>query len=122
MDNLIEGILTYSKIYKVDVISEKVNTHEVVDHIINIIHIPSHIKVSIIGQLPIISADRFRMQQLFQNIISNAVNYIEKPIGKVAISCNEKNEKYVFAIKDNGCGIAKENQEKIFKTFQSLGK
>jgi PAS domain S-box-containing protein len=121
MDHLIEGILTYAKIDKVDVIAENVNTHEVIDNIIKIIHIPEHIKVVINGNLPIISADKFRMQQLFQNIISNAVNYIDKPVGLVEVSCNEIENKYVFSIKDNGPGIAKENQEKIFKTFQSLG-
>ncbi len=121
MDHLIEGILTYAKIDKVDVIAEKVNTHEVIENIINIIHIPIHIKVIINGNLPIINADKFRMQQLFQNIISNAVNYIDKPNGLVEVSCNQTEEKNIFAIKDNGPGIAKENQEKIFKTFQSLG-
>jgi PAS domain S-box-containing protein len=121
MDHLIEGILTYAKIDKVDVIAEKVNTFEVIENIINIIHIPNHIKVFIKGDLPIISADKFRMQQLFQNIISNAVNYIDKPNGLVEVSCNQTEQKYIFAIKDNGPGIAKENQEKIFKTFQSLG-
>jgi PAS domain S-box-containing protein len=122
MDHLIEGILTYAKIDKVDVVSEKVNTHEAIENIINIIHIPSHIKVSIIGKLPVINADKFRIQQLFQNIIGNAVSYIDKPIGSVEVSCKEEDGKHIFSIKDNGPGIAKENQEKIFKTFQSLGK
>ncbi|MFM9461016.1 sensor histidine kinase [Flavobacterium psychrophilum] len=93
-----------------------------IENIINIIHIPNHINVSIIGKLPIINADKFRIQQLFQNIISNAVNYIDKPIGTVNVSCIEKDGKYIFSIQDNGPGIAKENQEKIFKIFQSLQK
>ncbi|UOP43647.1 sensor histidine kinase, partial [Flavobacterium psychrophilum] len=122
MDYLIEGILTYAKIDKINLASEKVNTHEIIENIINIIHIPNHINVSIIGKLPIINADKFRIQQLFQNIISNAVNYIDKPIGTVNVSCIEKDGKYIFSIQDNGPGIAKENQEKIFKIFQSLQK
>ncbi|GAW89443.1 two-component system sensor histidine kinase [Flavobacterium psychrophilum] len=122
MDYLIEGILTYAKIDKINLASEKVNIHEIIENIINIIHIPNHINVSIIGKLPIINADKFRIQQLFQNIISNAVNYIDKPIGTVNVSCIEKDGKYIFSIQDNGPGIAKENQEKIFKIFQSLQK
>jgi PAS domain S-box-containing protein len=121
MDYLIEGILTYAKIDKVDVVAEKVNTQEIIENIINIIHIPSHISVTINGKLPIIGADKFRVQQLFQNIISNAVNYIDKPIGTVEVSCEESAKNFIFSIKDNGPGIAKENQEKIFKIFQSLG-
>ena len=60
------------------------------------------------------------MQQLFLNIISNAVNYIDKPLGIIQISFEEEKKHYIFAIKDNGPGIATENQEKIFKIFQSF--
>ena len=122
MDHLIEGILTYAKIDKVDKVCEKVNTQEVIQNIINIIHIPNHISVTITNSLPIFDADRFRVQQLFQNLISNAVNYIDKPIGTVEVSCLEDPKHVIFSIKDNGPGIAQENQEKIFKIFQSLEK
>lgn len=121
MDHLIEGILTYAKIDKADVALENINTQEIVQNIINIIHIPSHISVTIKNSLPVIKADRFRIQQLFQNIISNAVNYIDKPTGIVEVDCQSLPQHYVFSIKDNGPGIAKDNQEKIFKIFQSLG-
>ena len=122
MDHLIEGILTYAKIDKVDKVCEKVNTQEVIQNIINIIHIPNHISVTITNSLPIVDADRFRVQQLFQNLISNAVNYIDKPIGTVEVSCLEDPKHFIFSIKDNGPGIAQENQEKIFIIFQSLEK
>ena len=120
MDYLIEGILTYAKIDKADVALENINTQEIVQNIINIIHIPSHISVQIKSTLPVIKADRFRIQQLFQNIISNAVNYVDKPTGIVEVDCKEFSKHYLFSVRDNGPGIAKENQEKIFKIFQSL--
>jgi signal transduction histidine kinase len=60
------------------------------------------------------------MQQLFQNIISNAVNHNDKAEGVVVIDCVETPKDYTFSIADNGCGIAKEDQERIFNTFQSL--
>lgn len=120
MDHLIDGILTYAKIDKVEKALETVNTQEIVQNIINIIHIPSHINVSISNPLPEIRADRFRIQQLFQNLISNAVNYIDKPSGIVTIDCSETANDYLFFVKDNGPGIAKKNQEKVFKIFQSL--
>lgn len=120
MDHLIEGILTYSKIDKVNLISEQVNTYEIVQNIINIIHIPAHIKVIVANDLPVIKADRFRIQQLFQNIISNAVSYNDKPNGTIQIDWKMQDNNYLFSIKDNGPGIAKKNHEKIFQIFQSL--
>jgi PAS domain S-box-containing protein len=120
MDHLIDGILTYAKIDKVDKVLETVNTNEIIQSIIHIIHIPSHITVSIRNPLPILRADRFRIQQLFQNLIGNAVSYIDKPNGQVTIDCTETAQNYLFSVKDNGPGIAKKNQEKVFKIFQSL--
>lgn len=122
MDHLIEGILTYSKIDKEEIAKERINTHQIIQSIIDIIHIPKHVTVSIKNTLPILMADRYRIQQLFQNIIGNAVNYIEREVGLVEISSEEFDNYYVFSIKDNGVGIAKEHHEKIFNTFQSYTK
>ncbi|MBB1192629.1 hypothetical protein DNC80_02970 [Flavobacterium sp. SOK18b] len=120
MDHLIEGILTYSKIDKEVVKSENIDLHEIVRNIIDIIHLPDHIRVSIIGTLPRIKADKFRMQQLFQNLIVNAVNYIDKKQGLVEISANQDGDNYIFAIKDNGVGMPKAIHSKIFETFKSF--
>ena len=120
MDHLIEGILTYSKVDDIEMIAENINLNVEINKIIDIIHIPKNIQVIIKNELPTIKAERFRMQQLFLNVISNAVNYIDKPQGIIEISCEEERKYYVFAIKDNGPGIAEENQEKIFKIFQSF--
>jgi signal transduction histidine kinase len=65
--------------------------------------------------------DRYRIQQLFQNIIVNAVNYIDKESGLVEVA-SEFDDYFVFSIKDNGVGIAKEHHGKIFNTFQSYTK
>ncbi|MCC9020504.1 MULTISPECIES: PAS domain S-box protein [Flavobacterium] len=120
MDHLIEGILTYSKVDDIEMITESINLNLEISKIIDIIHIPKNIQVLVKNELPTIKAERFRMQQLFLNIISNAVNYIDKPLGIIEISWEEEKKHYVFAIKDNGPGIALKNQEKIFKMFQSF--
>jgi len=120
MDSLIQGVLTYSRIDKADVNKERINLHEIVRNIISIIHIPDNITVQVDGTLPTILADRYRMHQLFQNLIGNAVNYIDKPQGLVNIGFSETPAHYTFYVKDNGPGIAPENHEKIFKIFQSL--
>ena len=122
MDYLIQGILTYSKIDKEELPQESINTHQIIQSIINMIHIPNHISITIKNQLPMLHADRYRIQQLFQNIIGNAVNYIEEEVGLVEVASEEFDDYYVFSIKDNGVGIAKEHHEKIFNTFQSYTK
>ena len=119
MDHLIENILKYSSIEIGKISEERVDLHALTEEIISMIYVPAHIEVKIINQLPTISADVTRMQQLFQNLISNAVNYIDKKKGLVEVSVQEKTGQYIFSIKDNGCGIPKEYHEKIFKIFSS---
>ncbi|MFI2741308.1 ATP-binding protein [Zhouia sp. PK063] len=121
MDSLIEGILKYASIERIDKEKHQINLHKVVQEIISIIYIPEHITVKIKNQLPKIYADKFRMQQLFQNIISNAVNYNDKKDGVVEISLFEETENfYTFSIADNGKGIPQKYFNKIFEVFQSL--
>jgi PAS domain S-box-containing protein len=120
MDHLIQGILTYSKVDTEEVHDEMVSVDEIIDNIIDIIHLPQHIEIKVMKKLPSLKADSFRIQQLFQNIIGNAVNYIDKPQGLIEIDYEESTNHYIFSIKDNGPGIALENQEKIFKMFQSF--
>lgn len=122
MDSLIQGVLTYSRIDKADVNKERINLDEIVRNIVSIIDIPANITVAVDKILPTILADRYRMHQLFQNLIGNAVAYIDKPQGVVNIGFTESKTAYTFYVKDNGPGIAAENHEKIFKIFQSLVK
>ena len=120
MDHLIEGILTYSKIDKDETRNESVDTHAIISSIIDIIHVPQHINIKIIDTLPTIKADRFKIQQLFQNLIGNAVNYIDKKEGLVEIAAEELETSFIFSIKDNGIGMAKEIHSKIFDTFKTF--
>lgn len=121
MDHLIENILKYSSIDKGTTDIEKVNLNKVVKGILDMIYIPNHIKVKVLKELPVIDAETTRIQQLFQNLISNAVNYTDKSEGIVEIDYTENDSHYIFSVKDNGIGIAKEHHEKIFKIFSTLG-
>jgi signal transduction histidine kinase len=120
MNHLIQGILTYSKIDKVHIVKEEVDLNDLVQNILNMVFIPSHIEVKITNKLPTIKADGFRMQQLFQNLINNAINFNDKSEGLVEISCFDEEAHFVFSIKDNGVGISKNNHEKIFLIFESI--
>ncbi|SNR59952.1 PAS domain-containing sensor histidine kinase [Lutibacter flavus] len=121
MDKLIGDILNYSSIEDQGMNNNDVNVNEVVERIIDTIFIPNHIKVVIKNKLPIIKADSTRLQQLFQNLISNAINYIDKEKGLVEVDFEDAKDFYIFSIKDNGVGIPKEYHEKIFKIFNTLG-
>jgi light-regulated signal transduction histidine kinase (bacteriophytochrome) len=66
-----------------------VDTHEIVESIIDIIHIPKHITITIKNRLPIIKADRYRIQQLFQNIIGMPLIILKRNQVLVEIASEE---------------------------------
>ena len=67
------------------------------------------------GQM-IISADGGKIKQVFQNFLSNAVKY--SPEGStIIISCSEDKNAHIFSVKDQGVGIPKEQQNRIFEKF-----
>ncbi|MFC5048524.1 PAS domain S-box protein [Aquimarina hainanensis] len=123
MENLINDILNYSSAdNKNEMENEEVDLNKTIRDITSTIYIPTHITVSTLQPLPIIKADKTKIQQLFQNIIGNAINYNDKDKGTVEIDFEDHGSYYVFSIEDNGIGIEKEYHDKIFKVFQSLGK
>ena len=120
MDLLINGILEYSTIAKNKVEFYNVNVDTLLEEILNIIKIPDHISIIKKEKLPVIKGDKYRLQQLFQNLVTNAINYNDKAKGVIEIGFEDQNDFWQFYIKDNGKGIDNNYFEKIFKTFQKL--
>ena len=122
METLINDILSYSSVSnKEGLQSNPIDLNILIDEVKNIVLIPKNTIVTIKKKLPVINGDSIRIQQLFQNLIGNAVIYMDKENGMVEIDYEDKKNYYQFSIKDNGIGIKKEYHEKIFKMFESVG-
>ena len=120
LDNLIEGILQFSRIGKVKEKDVKINLTKLVEDTIELLDPPENIHIKVDTELPIITADPTRIGQLFQNLIQNAIKFMDKPTGFINIGVNEKDHFYEFYVKDNGCGIDEQYFDRIFKIFQRL--
>ncbi len=70
--------------------------------------------------LPAIKVHRTQLLQLLQNLVSNGVKFKGERDPVVIVDCEKRNDEYVFSVKDNGIGISKENQEKVFEMFRRL--
>lgn len=72
-------------------------------------------------QLPVLHTYKIPLQQVFQNIISNAIKYSQPDVPpKIFIRVKEREEQWEFSIEDNGIGIEKDFHDKIFVIFQRL--
>ncbi|MFT5765107.1 MAG: light-regulated signal transduction histidine kinase (bacteriophytochrome), partial [Saprospiraceae bacterium] len=126
MESLLNGLLDYSRVsirgnenYKL------VNSKDIVDIVqgnlrFSIIKSSATIKVENYENFPIIKANQVQMIQLIQNLVSNALKFQADRFPVVTIGFDRKDNFYTFYIKDNGIGISKENQVKIFEMLTRL--
>ncbi len=123
MKQLINDLLEYSRISLQGYALESVDVEEVVAEVQSLMaaRITDTKAVLEIGEMPIIHANRIAVQQLLLNLVSNALKYHEKgSIPVVRINCEENLLEWKFTVTDNGIGIDKAFQEKIFIIFQRL--
>ncbi|MBF0401012.1 MAG: hypothetical protein HQL80_10240 [Magnetococcales bacterium] len=120
MDQLIEGVLHYSRIGRVREEMVPVNLNKLVTEVIDLLSPPAHITVRVLDRLPIVVCEKVRMGQVFQNLISNAIKFMDKPQGEIIVRCVEQEQSYRFGVQDNGPGIAAKDHERIFQIFQTL--
>jgi signal transduction histidine kinase len=70
--------------------------------------------------LPVVMARPIQLQQVFQNLIANAIKFHSTATPQVQISAQKEGGEWVFSVTDNGIDIAPENAEVIFVIFQRL--
>lgn len=76
----------------------------------------------IIGDLPQkISVDKIKIYQVFQNLIANAIKFVEEGKNpKVNVSCSELDNYYEFSVRDNGIGIDQQFHKEVFESFKQV--
>ncbi|WP_298778514.1 ATP-binding protein [uncultured Polaribacter sp.] len=122
MDNLISDVLKYSRLDTIGNENQEIDFNVLIKDLIHVLYIPKNISINILNKLPTFYGDKTKFQQLFQNLISNAIKFNNKEKGIINIDVEDHKTFYKFSVKDNGIGIQKKHFNKIFKIFQSLKK
>jgi signal transduction histidine kinase len=120
MHDLINGILEYSRIGRVKDQAVDTNLNELLKDVVDILAPPEDMQIMIQKDLPTVRYDKTRMMQVFQNLIGNAVKYMDKPKGIIKVICADEGSYWQFTIRDNGPGIHWKYFDKIFQLFQTL--
>ena len=119
MNGLIDGILQYSRVGRVKETLRQIDLNSLLADVVDLLAPPPAIEV-IVAPLPTLSAEPTRIEQLFQNLISNAIKYMDKPHGLVEVGCSDDDHEWRFHVRDNGPGIEQRHFERIFQLFQTL--
>ncbi len=120
MEALIQGILEYSRVGRVAEETERVEVSVLLDEVIDSIDPPSGFSIEVATDMPVIETSRIRLQQVFANLIGNAIKYHDRTDGKVIVEVEQQSEFYLFSVCDDGPGIAAEFHAKVFQIFQTL--
>ena len=122
MSGLIDGILHYSEIGRTTKSRERVDLNALLTETITQLAPPQHIVITIDKNLPTVVFERVRLLQIFQNLIGNAIKYMDKPQGHIHVGFSCEGRFWRFTVTDNGPGIDEKYFTKIFKMFQTLAR
>jgi signal transduction histidine kinase len=119
MQNLIDGILRYSRAGYLAEQKVQINLNKLIPQIIEMVSAPENISIAVENELPIIESEQTRITWVFQILLSNAIRYIDKPQGQIRINSIEEESCWKFSVADNGPGIEEGLFENIFRMFET---
>jgi len=134
MDTLIDTLLNYARVGRIDLSSQQADLNVLLREIIDRLAVSLEqqaVQVRILRPLPTIQCDQVPLGEVFYNLIVNAIKYNNKPAPWVEIGYHEpkacgdllpQRMLYTFFVRDNGIGIQEKNFEAIFEMFKRLHK
>ncbi|WP_114781456.1 sensor histidine kinase [Botryobacter ruber] len=120
MENLINGILAVARIGRTAQIEEPVDVNQLLSEISDMVAPPPGFKIEVQDNMPVLNTVKVELQQVFSNLISNAIKYHDKNEGLITVTHHETEQFHVFAVSDDGPGIDPAYHERIFVIFQTL--
>ena len=121
MDTLTTAILDLSRIGKYVYREERVSSRTIFDKCLGAqsYELTGKGVEVVVGQLPELITDPVALEQIFSNLLDNAVKYLQpgRP-GHIEVNCVETSREYVFSIRDNGRGIEADDRQKVFHIFR----
>jgi PAS domain S-box-containing protein len=118
MEALIEGILQYSRIGRTGETPQPVDVARLLDEVVDLLAPPPG-AVTVEPAMPTIVAERVPLQQVFHNLIGNALKH-GGPEVHVSVGCERRDDCFAFTVADDGPGIAPQYHDRIFGIFQTL--
>lgn len=124
MERLIKAILTLSRFGRRELLLEALDMNNIIQDTLKSLAYQikaGAVNVSV-GSIPEIIADKVSMEQIFSNLLGNAVNYLDPGrAGEIEITAESRMGETVFHIRDTGRGIKNADLKKVFNMFERLG-
>ncbi len=123
LSTLIDSLMIYSRLGVEELIKSSVDVDAVIDAVaedLNRLWTKEGIELRRNGLLGTVHGDAARIGEVFQNLISNAAKYNDKPSRWIGVGCDRSATPPIFYVRDNGIGIAPQHHENVFRIFKRL--
>lgn len=122
MREMVDDLLAYSRVEQSEDVLEPVETEEIVETVTEDLTVcieESNAEIAV-ESLPPVEGDADKLEQLFQNLISNAIKYSGEEPPAIEITAQQQGEHWQFAVADSGIGIDPAKTDRIFEVFKRL--
>lgn len=120
LHSLVSRILEYSRAGLTREERTLVDFNHLVAKTIEMLSPPKNITIRVADKLPTLVCQKARFEEVFHNLLGNAMKFMDKPVGEIRVGCVAEEGCWKFSVADNGPGIDEKYFEKIFKLFETL--
>ncbi|MCU8055185.1 CHASE domain-containing protein [Shewanella sp. SM34] len=117
---LLDGLLMFSRIGRVDTETTEVKSRQLVEDMFALVAPPQGFELVLKGEFPNFYTVRPLLELVIRNLISNAIKHHDLGTGVITVSCEAIDQQYRFSVIDDGPGISSSYHEKVFEMFQTL--
>lgn len=120
METLLDDLLNFSRAGRVPYVIVRANVKEVLNDVVHLMNIPESFTLVLPEKNPTIVTAKAALEQVFRNLIGNAIKHHDRLEGKIKIEISDARNFIEIAISDDGPGIPQGFHEKIFLMFHTL--
>jgi signal transduction histidine kinase len=119
MRHMIDAALLYARAGRSTERVERFDTGEVLRELVEFLAPPADVTIRIASDLPVIESERVPFEQVFRNLLSNAISYRREGDAHVNVSVEDRGDCWEFVVADDGPGIPPAQQERIWRLFHT---
>ncbi len=122
MQSLIQDLLAFSRVGRQETAVKSADCNQIVDRAVDNLRAAILESSAVVshGPLPLVMANGSQLQQVFQNLIGNALKFKGSQAPLIQISAKKEGTEWIFTVADNGIGISGEHAESVFVIFNRL--
>jgi signal transduction histidine kinase len=120
MRAMIEGVLAYARAGRERARPEPVDVGALLAGVVELLDPPDALEVAVAPDMPVIRTERAPLQQVFLNLVGNAVRFAGRDAPRVRVGVRDAGNFHEFSVADNGAGIPARLQDRIWTLFHTL--